>query len=383
MCAPFAIAVAIFIVAALFPGAHVRAMAEVIVADRSQMDECLALSRQRGERQEVCIGRIQDACLRTGGREEDCAAHETGYWDELLNRSYSEARAAGPTERREALRTLQRQWLSWRDARCSFAARYGQTQTSAEAARASCLAEETARRAIELTLLTTVSPARPEGYDYPVVVNGQVPASTNQPAAQAGNTPPQVTARPSQQVAGASGQDTGVLLYAPPAWFGSFSSAPEETLSQPAPLTPVAPAPPPAPEVALAPQPEEQAPPPPEMEIKVIIDNVQADLGTVVVALCDKDISQEGCPYHKLVSASVGSVSTAFVDAPPGRYAVGAFHDVNENGDLDRSGMIPQEPVALSNHALDKGLIPSFDDAALDFSKGSTTVTLTLKRWGE
>ena len=155
-----------------------------------------------------------------------------------------------------------------------------------------------------------------------------------------------------------------------------------------APAAPTAPpaAPAQSPQLADAPQPEEQeqpaAEPPPITEIKVVVDNVQSSEGTVVVGLCDKDLSQAGCPYHEMVPASKGSIETAFKNIPPGRYAVAAFHDENDNQDLDRSGMIPKEPFALSNGASEK-MVPTFQDAVMNIPKGETTVTLRLHLFGE
>ena len=136
-------------------------------------------------------------------------------------------------------------------------------------------------------------------------------------------------------------------------------------------------------ETAAVSQPEpEPPPPPPTPRIEVTVAGVKTGSGSVVVALCDKELGRN-CPHHKVVPASLGSVQAVFQGIAPGQYAVGAFHDVNANEDFDRGAFgIPKEPYALSNNALDKRMRPSIEDAKLDFPKGEGKVTLTLRSWG-
>ncbi len=75
-----------------------------------------------------------------------------------------------------------------------------------------------------------------------------------------------------------------------------------------------------------------EAPPAPKKGIvTVIVENVESDSGTVNVAVCDKALSREGCPYHHEIQAARGFVETEFDDIPPGTYAVVSYHDVNGN----------------------------------------------------
>lgn len=64
--------------------------------------------------------------------------------------------------------------------------------------------------------------------------------------------------------------------------------------------------------------------------------------------------------------AKAGSVKLAFVDLPPGKYAVILYHDENNDGQMDkRFGMIPIEGYGLSNNFKASGK-PSFDQCAFD-----------------
>src|SRR6185503_5320401 len=52
--------------------------------------------------------------------------------------------------------------------------------------------------------------------------------------------------------------------------------------------------------------------------VTVIVENVESGSGTVNVAMCDKGLSREGCPYIREVPAQPGFVQTEFTDIPPG-----------------------------------------------------------------
>jgi len=132
------------------------------------------------------------------------------------------------------------------------------------------------------------------------------------------------------------------------------------------------------------PPPVVETPPPAKPEsttVTVIVENVESNSGTVNVAICDKALSKEGCPYVHEVRAQQGFVETEFKDIPPGRYAVVGYHDVNGNNTFDKMLGIPREPYALSGLAADK-MVPTFADAALPIKTGENAVIIRLKRLG-
>lgn len=147
---------------------------------------------------------------------------------------------------------------------------------------------------------------------------------------------------------------------------------------------PAAEPPPAVPEEASAPAEE----PPPEKPkspktttITVIVENVESGSGMVNVAVCDKGLSREGCPYVHEIKAQQGFVETEFRDIPPGNYAVVGYHDVNGNNSFDKLLGMPREPYALSSKAAEK-LVPTFADAALPIKAGENAVIIRLKRLG-
>jgi uncharacterized protein (DUF2141 family) len=115
--------------------------------------------------------------------------------------------------------------------------------------------------------------------------------------------------------------------------------------------------------------------------VHVIVENVESDAGVVNVAVCNTDLSREGCPYDTQVPASVGFVETQFDDIPPGRYAVVGYHDENGNEVFDKFLGMPREPYALSNTAGEK-LVPTFEDAALTIKEGDNFIIVRLQRFG-
>ena len=66
------------------------------------------------------------------------------------------------------------------------------------------------------------------------------------------------------------------------------------------------------------------------------------------------------------------SASVTFSDVPKGEYTVMVYHDINNNGKLDKSFIgMPKEPVACSNNA--KGFMgpPKYEDAKFTIASDS------------
>lgn len=114
--------------------------------------------------------------------------------------------------------------------------------------------------------------------------------------------------------------------------------------------------------------------------VTVVVDNVEVDKGIVNVALCDKDLSREGCPVYLEGKAVAGSMTFTFDNVPPGPWAAVAFQDENENGEFDKMLGIPQEPYAISNGAADN-MVPTIKDAVMRVSDGPNEIHIKLGRF--
>jgi uncharacterized protein (DUF2141 family) len=77
--------------------------------------------------------------------------------------------------------------------------------------------------------------------------------------------------------------------------------------------------------------------------------------------------------------AKTGSQSIIFTQLPPGRYAVIAFHDENDNGLLDANALgVPTEGYGFSNDAHGFLSAPSFDAAAVELGSVDKIISIPL-----
>ena len=78
--------------------------------------------------------------------------------------------------------------------------------------------------------------------------------------------------------------------------------------------------------------------------------------------------------------ARAGTVRFVVHDLAPGRYAMTAFHDENDNGKLDTDERgIPSEGYAFGNDASAAFGPPSFDSAAVTVDGTSTVAVMTMQ----
>lgn len=117
-----------------------------------RIESCLAEQRPILTQGQACIGIHWTACLRRAENQttigmERCYLDEYRAWDGLLNRYWRQR----PTDQRgEALQQVQRAWLRYRDSKCAYFRVHHHGGSIARWLGAHCMAETTARRAIEL-----------------------------------------------------------------------------------------------------------------------------------------------------------------------------------------------------------------------------------------
>ena len=77
--------------------------------------------------------------------------------------------------------------------------------------------------------------------------------------------------------------------------------------------------------------------------------------------------------------AQVGALRFVLRDLPPGRYAVNAFHDENDNGELDTNLIgIPSEGFGFANDPDATFGPPDFEAAAVNIGDTSEVAVMTL-----
>ena len=112
--------------------------------------------------------------------------------------------------------------------------------------------------------------------------------------------------------------------------------------------------------------------------VEVRVSNVAAK-GKVKVAVCDRARFLKQCAFSASVPAQPGETVVSLKDIPPGTWAVLAFQDANENGELDRNFIgIPSENYGFSRDAAGRFGPPGFDDAAIEVREGVTVAPVRL-----
>jgi uncharacterized protein (DUF2141 family) len=116
-------------------------------------------------------------------------------------------------------------------------------------------------------------------------------------------------------------------------------------------------------------------------DVQVVVTGIRNDHGHVRVAVCGTaEFLRANCKYFTRVPARLGEARVTVTGVPPGRYAVQAFHDENDNSVLDRNffGM-PMEGMGFSNDAPMRFGPPRFDAAAVEVPVGGAAITFRLK----
>jgi len=114
--------------------------------------------------------------------------------------------------------------------------------------------------------------------------------------------------------------------------------------------------------------------------LEVVVNNIKSDKGVVMVGIfnSDKEFLEKAWRGEK-PKAQPGTMKVTFKDVPAGSYAISVYHDVNENGKLDKNLIgIPTEGFGFSNDAMGTFGPPSFEKAMFK-SPADQPVTLTMR----
>jgi uncharacterized protein (DUF2141 family) len=116
-------------------------------------------------------------------------------------------------------------------------------------------------------------------------------------------------------------------------------------------------------------------------ELEVTVERIANDAGYVLVALCTPDtFLGVGCPYTGRARAANGKVQVVVSDIEPGVYALQAFHDSNDNMDLDRNIFgLPKEGMGFGNDAQMRFGPPRFEEAAIEVPPRGAVARLRLR----
>jgi uncharacterized protein YecT (DUF1311 family) len=126
------------------------------------MDACLSEAtgvEDTMSAQRQCIGKASAMCMKSNEARTtigmtSCYAQELEWWDERLNREYKELKRTLEKDEFAAIRDIQRKWIAFKDASCSYIGDHQFKGGSlARPVTVNCVMDVTAVRSIELSIL--------------------------------------------------------------------------------------------------------------------------------------------------------------------------------------------------------------------------------------
>lgn len=115
--------------------------------------------------------------------------------------------------------------------------------------------------------------------------------------------------------------------------------------------------------------------------VNINVSNIKEPTGKLRVAVYSgKDNYQKNALIDTSFVAGEQSSKTIRLQLPKGEYAIGVFHDLNENEELDKNFMgIPTEGFGFSNKSMGTLGPPSYEDTKFAVEKNGTSVEVNLK----
>jgi uncharacterized protein (DUF2141 family) len=124
----------------------------------------------------------------------------------------------------------------------------------------------------------------------------------------------------------------------------------------------------------------------PNPDLTIRISNIQEARGVIRVAVFNQATgfleTEKACFVKVAEVGKSASVDITFPNAPAGTYAVSCFHDLNNNGKLDKNMLgVPTEPYGFSNQARPTFRAPSWDEARVRVDAGKALIPVRLEKW--
>lgn len=120
-------------------------------------------------------------------------------------------------------------------------------------------------------------------------------------------------------------------------------------------------------------------------ELVLEIKNIESACGVLQIAVYDEPhFLEEGKALFQTTTLvqTQQDLRIPITNIPFGRYAIAAYHDVNNNGKLDKNYLgIPVEPYAFSNNPRVKWRSPTFEETQIELNTLQKDIPLELKRW--
>lgn len=117
-------------------------------------------------------------------------------------------------------------------------------------------------------------------------------------------------------------------------------------------------------------------------DLNLVIKGVDDIKGSMYIAVFD---NAESFPdfgkqlVQKVLPVDAKTLNYTFKDLPHNDYAVAIFHDINNNGLLDKNALgIPVEPYGFSRNARARFSAPPFNDAKIEL-KGNQAIEIVIQ----
>lgn len=122
--------------------------------------------------------------------------------------------------------------------------------------------------------------------------------------------------------------------------------------------------------------------------LEVKISSSAAASGAVCLAVfdCPQAFERSEAKISKVVNWPKGqnNLRLSLPPLPEGSYAIAVFHDLNNNGKLDRNLWgIPTEPYGFSKEPANKWQKPAWQDILLPIQPSTKQLAITLRTWKE
>ena len=115
-------------------------------------------------------------------------------------------------------------------------------------------------------------------------------------------------------------------------------------------------------------------------KIIVKVEHINSAEGSINVAIFNSEKTFLNTPFlTKSEDAVTGEMIFEFEEVPNGEYTISIYHDMNENGELDKNLMgIPNEPYGVSKEGKSMFGPPSYKDALFTVENMNVDLKISL-----
>ncbi len=124
----------------------------------------------------------------------------------------------------------------------------------------------------------------------------------------------------------------------------------------------------------------------PTQTLTLSVDNIRTASGTIWVGVYTSEDDFLDREKARLVAAKVNTAGRVYIEIPDmmigKEYALGLFHDVNDNGEFDLNWLgLPSEPWAFSGTPKTRLRLPYFNEVSFRVDRMTPEKMVRLRKW--